>query len=97
MQRPRFSLLRSRRVAVERPALRRRRFHSQGAACEFLAVHCSQRDCGVGLSLHFDEAEAARATVEPVAHDLGSIHSAYFGEGLAQITIAKRKTQIANE
>jgi hypothetical protein len=90
-------LLRSCGVAVERATMRDRRFHSQRTPCEFFAVHCPQRDCGVVLSLHFDKAESARAPVEPVAHDLSPIYTAYLGKGLAQISIAQRKTQIANE
>ena len=89
--------LRPRRITLERPALRSRRFYSQGTAREFLAVHCSYRDCGVVLILHFDEAKFARAAVKTVTHDLSPLYGPDFGECLAQIGVAQRKTQIANK
>src|ERR1700722_16591996 len=86
--------LRSRRIAIEGAALRGRSFHSQRTTRKFLAVHRSQRDCSLVLILHLDKAKPARAPVETVAHDLGSLDGADFGERLAQIAIAQRKTQI---
>jgi hypothetical protein len=86
--------LRSRRIPVERATLRGRRFYPQRTTRELLAIHRSQRDCSLVLILHLDKAEPTRAPVETIAHDLGSLYGADFGEGLAQIAIAQRKTQV---
>jgi hypothetical protein len=94
---PAAARLRPRRITVERPPLRSRRFYSQGAAREFLAVHCSHSDCGIVLILHFDEAKPAGAPVKAVTHDLSPLYGPDLGERLAQIGVAQRKTQIANK
>jgi hypothetical protein len=90
-----FGGLEPRCSALERPTLRRSCLDAERPTAQLFAVHRAQRFRAVHLASHFDEPEAARATVEAIANDLRAFHSAHFCEGFAQISVAKRKTQIA--
>src|SRR5579863_7221835 len=78
---PKVSPLGPHSVAIERPTLRGGGLHPDGASGELPAIHRSNGDGGFGLVSHLDKAEAARATVEAVAHDFGALHRADFGKG----------------
>jgi hypothetical protein len=86
-----------RAIAIERAALRGGILDPHRASAELLAIERADGNRRIFFGSHFDETEAAGASVEAIAHNLGAFDHSDLRECLAQIAIAKRKAQIANE
>jgi hypothetical protein len=61
-----------------------------------LAIHAVDRGLGFVIAAHFHKAEAFGAARIAFHHDFGAGHSTEFTEGLFQITVSYRISQVAD-